>query len=632
MPNGGAERRLAAILSADVVGYSRLMAADEGGTVRMITAYRDVVSMLVQQHRGRVVDAPGDNLLAEFPTATDAVEAGVEIQRVIRARNAALPEERRMQFRIGVHLGEVRAEGGRLYGDGVNIAARLEALAEPGGLCVSGAVHDETRSRIAILYEDLGEREVKNVPDPVRVYRVRAEMEEKAPRAARPPRGRIPLVAGALGALAVLGLVAWWRLAPDSAPVAPEAPRTAGELTVPGFGGRPAIAVLPFENLSGDPEQEYFADGIAEDLITRLSLWRSFPVIARNSSFVYKGQAVDVKRVREELGVRYVVEGSVRRAGGRVRISAQLVDSTNGHHVWANTYDRDLADVFALQDEISAAIAAPMMGEVERAEGRQALRRDPGSLEAWGLYQRALWHYDRFTDSDNEKARALLEQALELDPYFATAYGRIAAIHYWDSALGWTDSPERSQQEVLRAARSSVGLDPRDPIGQTYLAAGLSLTGDGERARAAARRAVELNPSSTEALSFLGWMLAGGGQAEEAISLCQQSLRLDPHGPYGWLNFDVLSFAYIVAGRYAEAIETARRLTEMRPDYLWGYLYLAASFARLDRPDEAHGALEEALRVQPELSVDLVRRSLAFGDRGVVERYIAALRKAGLKG
>ena len=623
------ERKLAAILSADVVGYSRLMAEDEAETVRTVTAYRESVTLLVEQHRGRVVDSPGDELLAEFPTATDALEAATEIQRVIGARNVAVPRDREMEFRIGVHLGEVRVEGERIYGDGVNIAARIRVLAEPGGVCISGNVYDLVHTKLDVGFEDLGEQSVKNIPEPVHVYRVRTEMAGQAPQPA-PSRGRIALWAGTPLVAVVITLAGWWALAPVTP--APGPVEVASELSVPGFGGRPAIAVLAFDNLSGDPEQEYFADGIAEDLITRLSLWRSFPVIARNSSFVYKGQAVDVKRVRDELGVRYIVEGSVRRAGDRVRISAQLIDSTTGHHVWAHTYDRDLADVFALQDEISALIAASMMGEMERAEGEQARRRDPESLEAWELYQRAMWHYHRFTAADSERARAILEQALELDPYFAAAYGRISAIHYWNIALGWSDSPEHSLQEVLRNARRSVDLDPRDPVGQTWLAGGLSLAGEGESMRTAARRAVELNPSSTEALTFFGWTLAGSGRPDEAISVCQQSLRLDPHGSFAWLNFDVLAFSYVVAGRYADAIEAARRLGEMRTDYLWGYLYLAASFAGLERPDEARQTLEEALRVQPDLSVDLIRGALAFGDRDVVERFIASLRQAGLEG
>ena len=273
-----------------------------------------------------------------------------------------------------------------------------------------------------------------------------------------------------------------------------------------------------------------------------------------------------------------------------------------------------------------------VIGEVERTEGELARRHYPGNLEAWDLYQRGLWHYRRLSVEDNSKARAFLAQALELDPYFAAAYSRLAAVHYWDISLGWAESPERSLEELLRNARMGVDLDPRDPIGHTYLAAGFSLRGDGERFRAGSRRAVDLNPSSPEALCMLGWALAGSGQADEAISLCQRGLRLSPQGPSAWLAFDVLAFSHVVAGRYSEAIEAGRRATELRPDYLWGYLYLAASFAGLDSPDEARKALEEALRVQPDLSEDLIRRPLAFGARDVVERFIAGLRKAGLEG
>ncbi len=609
------ERRLAAILSADAVGYGRLMAGDEAATVRTITAYREEISRLVRRHDRRVVDAPGDNLLAEFPTATGAVQCALEIQRVLSARNAELEGDQRMAFRIGIHLGELRAQDERIYGDSVNIAARLESLAQPGGICISGEVHAQTRAKLDLDYEDLGEQAVKNIPEPVRVFRVRTDAEAaKHPRLSR--RG-LALGGGVL-ALAVALVIS--------------VPRQEEELTVPGFGGRPAIAVLPFDNLSGDPEQEYFADGIAEDLITRLSLWRSFPVISRNSSFVYKGRVVDVKQVHKELGVRYVVEGSVRRSGGRVRISAQLIDAPSGHHVWAHTSDRELADVFALQDEISAAIAASMLGEVERAEGERALRRDPASLEAWDLYQRAQWHSRRLTPEDSAKARELLEQALELDPYFASAYGRIAGTHFWDIILGWTDSPQRSLEELFRNARKSVELDPRSPLGLGALACAFSLSGEGEKMLDAARRAVDLNPSSPEALSTLGWALAGSGQLEEAIEVCQQSLRLSPHGPWVWLSLDTLAFAYLVAGRYPEAIDTGRRLSDLRPDYFWGYLYLAASFAGLDRPEEARKALGEALRVQPDLSSDLIRRTLAFGDRAIVDRFVAKLRKAGFEG
>jgi adenylate cyclase len=338
VPSAPTERKLAAILSADVVGYSRLMAEDEEETVRRLGAYRVEITNLVGDHRGRVVDFTGDNFLAEFPTATDAVEAAAEIQRVLKARNAAVPAGRAMEFRIGVHLGEVRVEGERIYGDGVNIAARLEGLGSPGGICISDVVLKQVESRLDLSYEDLGEQSVKNIPKPIRTYRIQVKPEGGAADA------RLP------------GM---------------------DELTVPGFSGAPAIAVLPFDNLSGDPEQEYFADGIAEDLITRLSTWMDFPVIARNSSFTYKGRSVDVKQVSRELGVRYVVEGSVRRAGDRVRISAQLIDATTGAHIWAERYDRDLEDIFALQDEITEAIVGAMNPALIKSEMARAARKDP---------------------------------------------------------------------------------------------------------------------------------------------------------------------------------------------------------------------------------------------------------------
>ena len=366
----GFKRKLTAILSADVVGYSRLMADDESATIRTLGDYREEIAVLIRQHRGRVVDTAGDSLLAEFPTATDAVSCAVEIQGVLKVRNAAVLQDRRMEFRVGVHLGEVRVEGDRIYGDGVNIAARLEALAEPGGICISRTVHDQVESKLDLRCKDLGEQSLKNIPKPVPVFRVRIGAEPGAAKAEPRPRSRVLVVAGVLLVL-VAGSWALWNLAGDRS-TSPEAAiseerLTAEELSVPGFSGAPAIAVLPFDNLSGDPEQEYFADGMAEDLITRISAWRWFPVIARNSSFVYKGQAVDVKQVSRELGVRYVVEGSVRKGGDRVRISAQLIDATTGHHVWAETYDRELRDIFAVQDEITDSIVMAIRPELRRS-------------------------------------------------------------------------------------------------------------------------------------------------------------------------------------------------------------------------------------------------------------------------
>jgi adenylate cyclase len=372
------EGKLAAILSADVVGYSRLMAEDQDATVRTVTAYREEVELLVRQHQGRLVDFTGDEFLAEFPTAFESVRCAVESQKVLEARNSELPSERRMQFRMGIHLGDVAVQEGRLFGDGVNIAARLQALAEAGGICISGNIHDLVHTKLGVGFDDLGTQSVKNIRDPVRLYRVKLDAAAAPPEAAPRSLRRMALAAPVVLLVAVAAFAGWRIIIHEDEP-----DPTASGLTVPGITGRPAIAVLPFDNLSGDPEQDYFVAGLAEDLITRLSSWRQFPVIARNSSFAYQGRAVDVRQVSRELGARYLVEGSVRRSEDRVRITAQLIDATTGLHVWAERYDRDLGDVFALQDEITEAIVGSMDPELLEFEGERATRRDPENLDAW---------------------------------------------------------------------------------------------------------------------------------------------------------------------------------------------------------------------------------------------------------
>jgi adenylate cyclase len=588
----GVERRLAAILSADVVGYSRLMAEDEDGTVRRLTDYREEIAMLVRQHRGRVVDSPGDNLLAEFPAATDAVSCGVEIQSVLKVRNAALPADRKMRFRIGIHLGEVRIEGERIYGDGVNIAARLEGLAEPGGICISGMVHSQVRNKLDLEYEDLGEQEIKNLPEPVRVYRVRLE--------------------------------------PEEVPVSESLPGM-DELTVPGFSGRPAIAVLPFDNLSGDPDQEYFADGIAEDLITRLSSWRSFPVIARNSSFVYKGKPVDVKQISRELGVRYVVEGSVRKVGERVRISAQLIDATKGHHVWAERYDRELTDIFALQDEITEAIVGSMSPELRDYEWDRAVRKEPENLDAWETTQRGWWHWSQLTREDNTTARSFFQKAADLDPQFAMAFSGIALTHYMDLVFQWSESPERSIAELGRTARRSVALDSKEPIGQEALGLAYNVTGQLDKAIATLQVVVQFNPSATRAHFMLGVILARAGRPNEGIEHLDKALRLSPHDQLVWAFLYGMAVAHFSAGRYEDAVDWATRSLERRADYPRVHTIIAASYAHLGRVDEARTAIQELARIHPDFSLAGVMVFMSSAEASFAQRYIDGLRKAGLK-
>jgi adenylate cyclase len=591
----GVERKLAAILSADVVGYSRLMAEDEAGTIRTLTAYREAISMLVRQHRGRVVDSPGDNILAEFPTALDAVQGAVEIQRVIQARNADLPIERRMEFRIGVHMGDVSVESDRLYGDGVNIAARLEGLAKAGGVCISATVYEQVEKKLNVDLEDLGEQTLKNIARPVHVYGMKL-------------------------VLPVTG-----HEEPDKALPGMD------DLTVPGFGGRSAIAVLAFDSLSGDPAQEYFADGIAENLITRLSSFLWHPVIARNSSFVYKGQAVDVKRVSRELGARYVVEGSVQKAGDRVRISAQLIDAATGRHIWAEQYDRQLEDVFGIQDDITEAIAASVAPELVQSDTKRALRQQPQDLDAWDSYWRAWWHFRRYSKDGHAEARSLFQRAFELDPSFTWALAGLAITHQEDVGNQWSESPAHSLSEAEQAVRTAMALDDADPF--VYYALGCQHVrmGQPDKAVAAFERALQLNPSYHYALYMLGAVLATSGKPDEGIENIETAIRLSPKDTFCYLFFNAMSLAHAAAGRSEAAVHWAQQARLANPDFPMPYLSLAANYAALGRMDEARTAMLEALRLNPALSLTGIKAALAGSDPSFAETALENLRKAGLK-
>jgi TolB-like protein len=402
--------------------------------------------------------------------------------------------------------------------------------------------------------------------------------------------------------------------------------------TVPGFGGRPAIAVLPFENRTGDPEQEYFADGLAEDLIARLSLWRAFPVIARNSSFTYKGKDADLREVSAGLGVRYVVQGSVRKAGSRVRIAGQLVDAVTGQNVWAEIYDRELTDVFAVQDEISEAIAASLVVDLQHAEYAHVQHRTPESLEAWGLYQRALAFFYRFTRENFEQGRELLERATELEPLFSTAWARLAEVGIWQVLHGWTDSPEETLELALTQARRAVDLDPRNPEAHAELAFALMTAGDANAAIEESRRGMELNPSQPMALLFHAyfWHMTGH-PPEDSIELVHRALRLSPRDPTEWLFHDVLAGAYFNAGRFDEGLTASRRLIALWPEYYFGQLWCAMNAVGLGQPEVAQAAIHEARQLVPEVSLEMVRRVLGAMGPDVDRRMMGALREAGLE-
>jgi adenylate cyclase len=499
-----------------------------------------------------------------------------------------------MEFRIGVHLGDITVEGERVYGDGVNVAARLEGLAQPGGVCISDMVYNQVEKKLSVDLEDLGEQTLKNISRPVHVYGVKLLL-------ARPePEGTEKALPGM------------------------------EELTVPGFHGAPAIAVLPFDNLSGDPEQEYFADGISEDLITRLSAWLPFPVIARNSSFVYKGKSVDVKQVSRDLGVRYVVEGSVRKAGDRVRISAQLIDATTGAHVWAERYDRDLGDIFALQDEITEALAASIEPTLRESEYARSAHREPRNFDAWDCANRAFWHLQRMTPEDNAKARKLFKQAAELDPELPRAFYGLANTHLADFLFQWSDSPDRSIVEGTEAAQKSVALDRRNPYAQVAL--GLAYYSSGERAKAVAayEQAVELDPSSAVGHTYLGGALAVGGKPEEGISHLEKAMRLNPRDAMSFITFASMANAHFAARRYEEAAEWAGRSIQQRPEFHAPHRVLAASCAHLGRLEEARAAFEDLLRVQPGFSEPFLRATSPNADEGYLDHLLDGLRKAGL--
>jgi adenylate cyclase len=585
--------RLAAILAADAVGYSRLMADDERATVAALDLARAAFRTQVRAHQGRIVDTAGDSELAVFETAAGAVSAALAVQRQLLQSAADTPHDCRMRFRIGVHLGDVIEKAdGSVYGDGVNIAARLQALAEPGGIAVSDSIRSAVKGKVHAVFTDLGEQSMKHIAEPVRAYT--AVTSEAA-------------LAAATGV-------------DVSAPVA-------------GFGGRPAIAVLPFANLSGDPEQEYFADGLAEDILTRLALWRWLPVIARNSSFSFKGHAVDVKAVGRALGARYVLEGSVRRAGERLRVTGQLIDAETGHHLWAGRYDRVLEDLFVIQDDLTDGIVGALEGVVGRAESERAHRKPPGRLDAWETHMRGWWHVQRMTREDFAIAEPLLRRATELDADFALPHVGLAAIRLWEAFLHWTDKPADALADGLTSARAALVLDPLEASAHALLGILLGYTSRHDEALAACRKAIELNPTYAAGYGCLGVVYKLRGMPEEGIRAIKTAVGLSPNDVFlhNWVT--VLSMLHYLARNYAEAAEAARIAVQRAPQYPAGWRELAAALGQLGRLDEARDALAKFLLLSPGLSSEqAMRASTGFRDEAVFQHSVEGLRKAGWMG
>jgi adenylate cyclase len=587
MSGGRVERRLAAILAADVAGYSRLMGQDEAGTLARLRSHRrELFDPKIAEHKGRIVKTTGDGLLVEFPSVVEAVACAVEVQRGMAGRNAPIPNDERIDFRVGINLGDVIAEDNDIHGDGVNIAARLEALAELGEVCVSGVVHDQVQGRLECSFEDTGEQSLKNIARPVRVYRVRGALVTSPPALAQTA---LPL--------------------PD----------------------KPSIAVLPFQNMTGDTEQEYFVDGMVEEITTAISRLPWLFVVARNSSFTYKGKAVDVKRVARELGVRYVLEGSVRKAGNRVRITGQLIDATTGAHLWADRFDAALDDIFELQDQVASSVVGAVEPKLRESEIERAVRKPTESLDAYDLYLRALAEYPKYTKTSVSQAIELSKRALAIDP----AYAPVAAMIGWclitQWVEGWVARSEVDCADAVRLARQAIDTGKDDPD-TLYMAANtLSyFVGDHGTAASALDRALILNPNCANAWRIRGYVLLRQNRPEPALDAFYRSMRLSPLDPLGFGNIAGIAALHLAAGQYDAAIEWADRSSREFPRYTLSIRYKVVALAHLGRIAEARALLERELELHPGLTIAAVTAHYAAFAPEYLAMYVQGYRKAGL--
>ncbi|MDH3799011.1 MAG: adenylate/guanylate cyclase domain-containing protein [Desulfobacterales bacterium] len=627
MTQEGFKRKLTAILSADVIGYSRLMRDSEEATVRDLAAHRVVLTEIIQQHHGRVVDSPGDNILAEFASVVDAVNCAIKIQEEIRKSNTDNPEDRRMEFRIGINLGDVIEEEGRIYGDGVNIAARVEGIAAAGGIAISGTVYEHIKDKLSLGYHYLGEQNVKNIPEPVEIYQLLTEpadagkmIDEKKPKTMKwrwVTSGAIALIILVVGAIIIWHY--YFRAQIESASLE--------KMAFP-LPDKPSIAVLPFENISGDPEQEYFSDGITEDLITDLSKISGLFVIARNSVFIYKGRTIKIAEVGRELGVRHVLEGSVRKANGRVRITAQLVDATTQGHLWAERYDRDLKDIFALQDEVTQKIVAALAVKLTEDEQERLVRKYTENMEAYDSFLQGMELIHHHTKEANVQARQMYKRAIDLDPKFAAAYALLGLTYSQEWSHGWSQNPQ-ALERAFELAQAAIALDNSLPFGHAILGEIYLWKKHYEKAVAEQEKAIALSPSDADLISGLGGILNWAGRPEEAIELVKKAMRLNPmyQTEYLWN----LGHAYFLRGRYGEAIETLKRARDRNPEYLPVHVYLSASYINQGQQKEARAEAAEASMLSPQTSMEAWKQRLPYKNQAVLERLIDSLRKAGFK-
>lgn len=626
------------------------MEQDEAGTLAALKAHRKaLINPTIARHHGRIVKTTGDGILIEFPSVVGAVQCAVEVQHAMPGRNAGIPEHRRIQFRAGINLGDIIVDDDDIFGDGVNIAARLEALAEPGGICISRVARDAVAGKLPVTFEEMGEQHVKNITKPVRVFRVRYTDDDwpaaSVARAATVKPRRFPALAMGVmaGGLVVAATLLWWdvQFATRPSTVAPGLQPSVEPLSgaaAPGATAVPAapaiptdrlsLAVLPFNNMSDDPKQEYFSDGITEDLITDLSKLSGLLVIARNSTFAYKGRAVKVVEVGRELGVRYVVEGNVRKAGERVRITAQLIDAATGHHVWADRYDRELKDIFDLQDDVRQKIVTALAVQLSAGEREQLAKRPTDNVVAYDLWARGLEQMNSFTREGVLESRRLFEQAVALDPGFARAWGQIANTYALEVDLELGTATPEGIKRATKIAERAVALDPSLPqprwvLGRTYF-----YERDVERALVEIQKAITLDPNYADGLAYHGMLLVYSGRAPSAFPYIERAMRINPHFPFWYLH--ALGNAQFMVTRYDAAAESFHKALERNPNWHPSRRMLVATYGHLGLIDEARWEIAELTTAGYQVTIDQYRRTTLIRDAGYFERVVAGLRKVGV--
>ena len=623
------KRKLTAILSADVAGYSRLMSDDETATVSTLKSHRNLFSEKVQEFNGRVVDSPGDNILAEFRSIVDAVSCAVEIQHMLKEKNEDFSDNRKMVFRIGVNLGDVIQDEDRIYGDGVNIAARVEGLADPGGIAISGTAFDNIRNKLDCGYQFSGEHPVKNIANPVRVYKILTNPEcagkvigEKRFLGWMSRKVAISIIL----ALAIVtgGLTTYYIYLYRSGRIEPA---SVAKMAFP-LPDKPSIVVLPFVNLSEDSKQDYFIDGLTLDIIASLSKIRDLFVIARDSALVYKGKPTSVKQIAEDLGVRYVLEGSYRRVGERVRVTAQLIDALSGRQLWTDRYDRSMDDFFALQDEINMKVVTALQVKLTEGEKIGVLLRKTDNLAAYEKYLVGREHFLRFNPDDNIIARPFLKEAIALDPNFASPYVDLAWTYVMEIHYGVSASPKESLEQAEQLAQKAISLDETYPFAYGLLGDVLRIKGRYEEAIALLEKAVGLSPNYSLSQAQLGRTMMYAGRFEEALAWLEKAIRLDPI-PLNWY-VTVVGICYLHLGRLEDSVKEFKKVLNRNPDDLTAAIRLVAAYSLLERKDEANAAAAEVLRLNPKFSIAKIAKSWSYKNDSDKDLELNALRKAGL--